>query len=72
MFYGQHDMFFCIIISCTCDLHLRLQIPNPMNRNKQPKIKKLNIHIALKKKFLIFFQTCPIKSVKNDVSIFYT
>jgi hypothetical protein len=64
-------MFFCIIISWICDLHLRLQIPNPMNRNKQPKIKKLNINISLIF-FIKKFQICPIKFVKNDASICYT
>jgi hypothetical protein len=30
-FNGQQDMFFSKIISCTCDLHLKLDILNPLN-----------------------------------------
>jgi len=30
-FNGQPNMFFGKIISCTCDLHLKLHILNPLN-----------------------------------------
>jgi hypothetical protein len=30
-FNGQPNMFFGKIISCTCDLHLKLDILNPLN-----------------------------------------
>jgi hypothetical protein len=30
-FNGQLNMFFGKIISCTCDLHLKLNILNPLN-----------------------------------------
>ncbi len=29
-----------MIISCTCDLHLRLHVPTPMNTNSQPNVQK--------------------------------
>jgi hypothetical protein len=32
-FYGQLNMFFGKIISCTCDLHLKLNILNPFDIN---------------------------------------
>jgi hypothetical protein len=30
-FKNQFNMFFCMIISCTCDLHLELNFLNLMN-----------------------------------------
>ncbi len=30
-FNGQPNMFFGMFISCTCDLHLKLNILNPLN-----------------------------------------
>ncbi len=30
-FNGQPNMFFCKIIFCTCDLHLKLNILNPLS-----------------------------------------
>lgn len=34
-FYKKVDMFLCMIISCTCDLHLGPQILSLMNTNIQ-------------------------------------
>ncbi len=41
IFYKKLDMFICMIISCTCDLHLGPQILSLMNINNQPNGKKM-------------------------------
>jgi hypothetical protein len=39
-FYKQFDMFSCMIISFTCDLHLGSQIQSMVNIINQPNNKK--------------------------------